>query len=416
MVMVTPRCLSAEQLVKKGFEGFRKTYTVPERAINWFPGHMAKGLRLMQEKLSSIDLLVETRDARIPLSSINPKFEELLATIPRNGAGRALASRLTRIVVYNKCDLIPLESQSTIRNRMLSYTKDQLLFTSADLNINTKKILEIARRKAKENPLKFPFINIMVVGMPNVGKSSLINALRRIGANKGKAVKTGAQPGVTRSIGSQVKVSEDPLVYLVDTPGVMIPHIPDPQISLKVALTGGIHDHLADPELLVDYLLFRLNDLGAAKFYTDRFGGEPTDSVHELLNRVASHAGLLSKGGVPDTYAAAQNVLRTFRQGKLGRFVFDDISSEGFEDYFQYLKLCNNLTPSKNFSDRVAAVSKAGNLQIIPSKHMSVRAKRQARLEKIRLKRISMPPPSFDSLAFGSLYLWIKTFFKVIPG
>lgn len=116
MFRPTIRCLSSGPFPKETIDGFRKTYVVPERAINWFPGHMAKGLRLMQEKLSTIDLLIEARDARIPLSSINPKFEELLAAIPRNGSGRTIASRLTRVIVYNKSDLIPSDSQSVSRS------------------------------------------------------------------------------------------------------------------------------------------------------------------------------------------------------------------------------------------------------------------------------------------------------------
>jgi len=99
----------------------------------------------------------------------------------------------------------------------------------------------------------------MVVGMPNVGKSSLINSLRRIGVKKGKAAPTGAIPGITRTVAGTIKVLESPKVYLIDTPGVMIPHIADPVSAIKVALTGAISDHLSDEEVIADYLLFQLN-------------------------------------------------------------------------------------------------------------------------------------------------------------
>lgn len=147
--------------------------------------------------------------------------------------------------------------------------------------------------------------------------------------------------------------------------------------------------------MLVDYLLFRLNELGGAHLYVDRFGGPPTDDITELLNRVSQRAGMLSKGGIPDFPAAAQHFLKMFRLGKLGQFVFDDISREGFKNFFEYLDLSHKLAPSKNKPGEAPTASSVGNYQILPSKQMALRAKRQARLEKIRLKRLSMPAPKF---------------------
>ncbi|RKP25239.1 P-loop containing nucleoside triphosphate hydrolase protein [Syncephalis pseudoplumigaleata] len=175
---------------------------------------------------------------------------------------------------------------------------------------------------------------VLVVGMPNVGKSSIINALRRVGVGRGKAAATGAQPGVTRTVAGTIKVFEDPDVYLIDSPGVMVPRIDDPVTSLKVAVTGGIRDHLADEEIMVDYLLFRLNQLNNTR-YVNLFGLEcPTDDVHTLLARTAARIGAVRRGGETDTSAAAMYILRKYREGRLGRFTLDSFDEATLGSYF----------------------------------------------------------------------------------
>lgn len=367
---------------------FRERFEVPARAISWFPGHMAKGLRQIQERLTDVDILIEVRDARIPLSSINSSFERILKETSQYCPQKGIDSKLTRLIVYNKMDLIPSSAVQLIKKRLAPYTKDDILFTAADQSKNIKAILKLARAKADSSPLKYPFLNVLVVGMPNVGKSSLINALRRVGVNKGKVVQTGGQPGVTRSVGCNIKVWDDPPIYLVDTPGVMIPHIPDPLISLKVALTGGIRDHLADPEVMCDYLLFRLNQLGGSPLYLEKFGGTtPTEDIHEFLKLIARRTGLLGKGGAHDLEGAAQHLLKRFRLGQLGKYVLDDMLESAVEDFFEYLDGSSQLKPGTGAS--------VGQYQLLPSKQAARRAKREARLEKIRLKKLNMPSPKF---------------------
>ncbi|RHZ75754.1 hypothetical protein Glove_209g50 [Diversispora epigaea] len=256
-----------------------------DKVINWFPGHMAKGLRIISEKMSSIDVIVEARDARIPISSINKKFEEV-------------ANVKERIIVYNKCDLAEESSQDIITKAFEKYRNQKVLFTNANMDRNIKTIINIAANKARENPQKYPFVTVMVVGMPNVGKSSIINSMRRLGVHRGKAARTGANPGITRAVSNTtIKVLENPTVYLIDTPGVMIPHIPDPVCSLKVALTGGIMDHLSDEEVIADYLLWRLNNFSNFG-YVEKFKlPGPTDDVNVLLPAVSKRIGALHKQG-----------------------------------------------------------------------------------------------------------------------
>lgn len=170
---------------------------------------------------------------------------------------------------------------------------------------------------------------MMIVGMPNVGKSSLLNALRKLGMRKGKAAFTGAQPGVTRKIATTVKIIEGSEggegVYLVDTPGVFVPYVPNPESMLKLALCGSVKDTIIAPTTLADYLLYHLN-LYEPQVY--RSYTEPTNDVMRFLDAVARTTGRLQKGGHPDFEAAALWIIQRWRGGHLGRFVLDEVTED----------------------------------------------------------------------------------------
>lgn len=176
----------------------------------------------------------------------------------------------------------------------------------------------------------------MVVGMPNIGKSSLLNALRREGVEKGKVAPTGAQPGVTRKIGTGVKIidsaDDDSLTdaYLLDTPGVFIPYVPDSDAMLKLAVCGCVKDSVVHPFTQADYLLYHINqrDPGLYSQYHS-----PTNSITELLEAMARQTGRLRKGGIPDLDASAMWMIQRWRNGHLGHFILDDVSDEAFANY-----------------------------------------------------------------------------------
>ncbi|THV82184.1 GTPase [Aureobasidium pullulans] len=288
---------------------------------SYFLGHHAAGLSKMNTLLSQIDLIVECRDYRVPLTSRNPLFEQSLA-------GRE------RIIIYTKRDLgsnnkpADKERENIIRKW---HKPSEVLFSDHKDKKDIRKVLAFARRYF-ENSTSLTGSRIMVVGMPNVGKSSLLNALRKEGVGKGKAAHTGAQPGVTRKISTSVKIidsSEDGEgVYLLDTPGVFIPYVPDAEAMLKLALCGNVKDTIIPPATLADYLLYRVNliDPTLYKEYCP-----PTNDIIELLNAIAHKTGRLQKGGEPDTEAVALWMIQRWRNGLWGRFLLDEVSEGGLQ-------------------------------------------------------------------------------------
>lgn len=177
---------------------------------------------------------------------------------------------------------------------------------------------------------------MLVVGMPNVGKSSLINALRMQEMHKKKAASTGAQPGITRKIASSVKIVEKDEengtegVYLVDTPGVFIPFVPDAEAMMKLALVGCVKDTIISPITLCDYLLYQINKRQNGWTYYKNYS-TPTNDVEELLTAVCHKTGKLGKGGVPEMDAAALWIIQRWRSGELGHFLLDEVEEDGLE-------------------------------------------------------------------------------------
>ncbi|KAG4304799.1 hypothetical protein PORY_001852 [Pneumocystis oryctolagi] len=299
---------------------------------SWFPGHMYTGLKDIKDLLKDIDLVIETRDSRVPISSQNKLLEKAIE-------GKK------RIIIFNKYDLSGFSYDKVFQD----FYKDGILCSLKDPESMKRIYVDIKKRAEKLNIVSG--MNMMVVGIPNVGKSTLLNSFRCIGMSSNsiekktrKAARTGSQPGITKKVTQRIKIMEDPLIYCMDTPGniyyilepkmahfilgIMIPSIKDPITLLKLALIGSIKDNILDIMTLADYLLFRLN-LFDPKLYLIPFKmNQPTNDVEELLNAIAIATGRLKKGGIPNIHSAATFLINKYRSGDMGKFILDDISGK----------------------------------------------------------------------------------------
>lgn len=273
--------------------------------IQWFPGHMTKTRRLIEADLKMVDAVVEVTDARIPESSRNPIMDELVGTKPR-------------IMIMNKCDVADEKATAAWRKY---YESRGICVIVCDCRsgkgINrflptVKKLLSelIERRKARGMIGKA--LRLMVVGIPNVGKSSFINRM----ANS-KKTKVGDRPGVTR--GKQW-VSIDKDVELLDMPGILWPKFDDKDVAQRLAFTGAIKDEVMDTAALAralgDVLLRDYPELVKARY---KIAGEG-----DVLTEIARARGMLISGGEPDVERAAATLLDEFRGGKIGRITLDE--------------------------------------------------------------------------------------------
>lgn len=277
--------------------------------IQWYPGHMTKTKRMMNENLSLVDVVIELIDARIPYSSRNPDIDDL-------------AKNKFRIIILNKSDLADDKSTSVWKEYYEAkgfrvITTNSLKGTGISLVTTAAKELMADKIKAQQARGRlFVPIRAMIAGIPNVGKSTFIN--KYVGKT---TAKTGDKPGVTR--GKQwIRIKKD--MELLDTPGILWPKFEDKEVGIKLAFIGSINDDIIDLEGLASGLIALLNERFPS-LIPKRYGIviEENDTPHMLLEKIGRARGFVSKGGSIDLGRTAKIVLDEFRGGKLGKITLE---------------------------------------------------------------------------------------------
>ncbi|MGN0509486.1 MAG: ribosome biogenesis GTPase YlqF [Ruminococcus sp.] len=279
--------------------------------IQWFPGHMTKTKRQIQSSLKLVDAVAEIIDARIPISSRNPDLAKLIQNKPR-------------IILLNKCDMA---NQTATKMWIDHFEKQGITAIAVDCKSGrglnkfapaVNKVMSERINRLKAKGMVNPMMRIMIVGIPNVGKSSFINKIA-----KQNRAKVEDRPGVTR--GNQwFTIAKN--LEMLDTPGVLWPKFNDKIVGEHLAFTGAVKDQILDIELLAVRLLEFLKELKPADFIS-RFKLEETDldiiDSYELLKVIARKRGMLVSGGEVNTERAAIMLLDEFRCAKLGRITVE---------------------------------------------------------------------------------------------
>ena len=281
------------------------------QTIQWFPGHMTKTKRMIEASLKLVDAVIEIKDARIPVSSTNPDIDGLIGSKPR-------------LILLNKCDV----ADNNATNKWIEYyrkngIKALAIDCRSSKGLNNvvpecRKLLKNYIEKKQARGIKNPSIRVMIVGIPNVGKSSFINKVV-----KQNRAKVEDRPGVTR--GNQW-FTLDRGFELLDTPGVLWPKFEDQTVGERLAFTGAVKDQILDTELLAVRLLDLLKEIKPPMFL-ERFGldAETVSDIEsfELLEHIGRKRGMLISKGEVNTERASIMLLDEFRAAKLGRITLE---------------------------------------------------------------------------------------------
>lgn len=272
--------------------------------IQWYPGHMAKAKRKIIEELNLVDIVIELLDARIPISSRNPNVDEIVGN-------------KKRIVVLNKSDIADPQLNIEWKKYFEKNGAAPILANAAkgaglkDILKESKRLMKEDIDKLKSKGLRHKTIRALVIGIPNVGKSTLINKL----ANRSIA-QTGDRPGVTKSK-QWIMVNED--FELLDTPGILWPKFDDETVGLNLAFTGAIKDEILDiEELSKKFILKAIKDFPDKLYKRYNVELDPDLGIETIMNKIGRKRGCILPGGEVDINRTASLILDDFRSGRIG--------------------------------------------------------------------------------------------------
>lgn len=275
--------------------------------IQWFPGHMTKARRDIQDKLKMVDMVIELRDARVPAASANPLIKDIIGSKPR-------------LIVLTKADLA--DEKETLKwikyfndeqNRVIAVDALETGAVKAVVN-NCIELMQPMIERQKRRGIKPRPIRCMVCGIPNVGKSTLINQIA-----KKKVAATGNRPGVTKSL-QWIKSGKQ--IELLDTPGVLWPKFDDEQVGLRLAVTGAIKDQILPLEEVAYYAIRYLID-ACPQSLSERYQVAINNNEHEMLVAIGKQKGILIHGGEVDIKRTLVLFMKDIRECKFGRLTWE---------------------------------------------------------------------------------------------
>ena len=276
--------------------------------INWYPGHMTKSIRMIEENIKLIDALIYVLDARAPLSCINPDFERYIEKLPV-------------IYILNKSDLAD-DKQTELWRKKLQGERSFAVTLDSTVSKSSAQVLSAIKKMCYEKITLYAnkgvktTIKVMVLGVPNTGKSTLINNF----IGKAKAI-TGNKAGVTR--GKQWFRVND-YIEVLDTPGTLYPKLANQDIARRLAYIGSVKEEVVDILALSTKLIKEVYALYPDAIF-NRYGFNPTENDEENLRLVAKSRGFLVRGGEVDTERASVTVIDDFRKGRLGKITLDKV-------------------------------------------------------------------------------------------